>query len=117
MGDNLPPPFLTKTYDLVDDPGTDPVVSWGSQGTSFIVHKVSCAGMGATVACGGCTGRRAPRMRRPCTEGVHAPPHARDLTSQPPEFARDLLPRFFKHNVGLRDVGGRRARDCSAASL
>lgn len=50
-----PPPFLTKTYDLVDEPSSDPIVSWGPDGTSFVVWK-------------------------------------------PPEFARDLLPRHFKHN-------------------
>ncbi|GAX80596.1 hypothetical protein CEUSTIGMA_g8032.t1 [Chlamydomonas eustigma] len=49
------PPFLTKTYDLVDDPENSAIVSWNAHGNSFIVHK-------------------------------------------PPEFARDLLPRFFKHN-------------------
>ena len=27
-----PPPFLTKTYELVDDPSTDPIVSWGADG-------------------------------------------------------------------------------------
>ncbi|KAG2496875.1 hypothetical protein HYH03_005274 [Edaphochlamys debaryana] len=52
---NQPPPFLIKTYDLVDDPTTDNIVSWGADGTSFIVWK-------------------------------------------PPEFARDLLPKHFKHN-------------------
>lgn len=31
------PPFLTKTYDMVEDPSTDPVVSWSSAGNSFIV--------------------------------------------------------------------------------
>nr|XP_043613296.1 heat stress transcription factor A-3-like [Erigeron canadensis] len=31
------PPFLTKTYDLVDDPGLDPIISWGDTGASFIV--------------------------------------------------------------------------------
>ncbi|KAL6754311.1 hypothetical protein V8C86DRAFT_362561 [Haematococcus lacustris] len=50
-----PPPFLLKTYDLVDDSGTDNIVSWGADGSSFIVWK-------------------------------------------PPEFARDLLPKHFKHN-------------------
>ncbi|GFR46668.1 hypothetical protein Agub_g8283 [Astrephomene gubernaculifera] len=50
-----PPPFLIKTYDLVDDPATDNIVSWGADGCSFIVWK-------------------------------------------PPEFARDLLPKHFKHN-------------------
>lgn len=54
-GANQPPPFLTKTYELVDDPSTDGIVSWGVDGCSFIVWK-------------------------------------------PPEFARDLLPRHFKHN-------------------
>jgi len=32
-----PPPFLTKTYDLVEDPSTDQVVSWSRAGNSFVV--------------------------------------------------------------------------------
>lgn len=32
-----PPPFLTKTYDIVEDPETDAVVSWSSGRNSFIV--------------------------------------------------------------------------------
>ncbi|XBJ20003.1 hypothetical protein VPH35_010897 [Triticum aestivum] len=32
-----PPPFLTKTYDLVEDPATDQVVSWGRAGNTFVV--------------------------------------------------------------------------------
>ncbi|KAL9231179.1 hypothetical protein vseg_006436 [Gypsophila vaccaria] len=52
---NAPPPFLCKTYDMVDDPATDAVVSWSSTNNSFIVWN-------------------------------------------PPEFARDLLPKYFKHN-------------------
>ncbi|XP_027366240.1 heat stress transcription factor A-3-like [Abrus precatorius] len=31
------PPFLTKTFDLVDDPFLDPIISWGSNGGSFVV--------------------------------------------------------------------------------
>lgn len=50
-----PPPFLTKTYDMVDDHTTDNVVSWSESNNSFIVWN-------------------------------------------PPEFARDLLPKYFKHN-------------------
>ena len=50
-----PPPFLTKTYQLVDDSSTDEVVSWGSELVTFVVWK-------------------------------------------PMEFARDLLPNYFKHN-------------------
>ncbi|EPS69073.1 hypothetical protein M569_05693, partial [Genlisea aurea] len=50
-----PPPFLSKTYDMVDDPATDPVVSWSSGNNSFVVWNV-------------------------------------------PEFARDFLPKYFKHN-------------------
>ncbi|KAF3944731.1 hypothetical protein CMV_028826 [Castanea mollissima] len=52
---NSLPPFLTKTYEMVDDPSTDSVVSWSANNKSFIVWN-------------------------------------------PLEFARDLLPRFFKHN-------------------
>ncbi|CAO2838024.1 unnamed protein product [Amaranthus hypochondriacus] len=52
---NGPPPFLCKTYDMVDDPATDSVVSWSTTNNSFIVWN-------------------------------------------PPEFARDLLPKYFKHN-------------------
>ncbi|KAL8266990.1 hypothetical protein R6Q59_004334 [Mikania micrantha] len=52
---NAPPPFLVKTYDMVDDPSTDKVVSWSGTSNSFIVWD-------------------------------------------PPEFARDLLPKYFKHN-------------------
>ncbi|OAY50946.1 heat stress transcription factor B-4 [Manihot esculenta] len=52
---SVPAPFLTKTYQLVDDPTTDHIVSWGEDDTTFIVWR-------------------------------------------PPEFARDLLPNYFKHN-------------------
>ncbi|XAR60275.1 hypothetical protein NMG60_11033575 [Bertholletia excelsa] len=48
-------PFLTKTYQLVDDPRTDHIVSWGDHHSTFVVWR-------------------------------------------PPEFARDLLPNYFKHN-------------------
>ncbi|KAK8485690.1 hypothetical protein V6N13_023566 [Hibiscus sabdariffa] len=49
------PPFIAKTYEMVDDPSTDSIVSWSASDKSFIVWN-------------------------------------------PLEFARDLLPRFFKHN-------------------
>ncbi|KAG9454391.1 hypothetical protein H6P81_007295 [Aristolochia fimbriata] len=52
---NAPPPFLSKTYDMVEDPATDSIVSWSPSNNSFIVWN-------------------------------------------PPEFARDLLPKYFKHN-------------------
>ncbi|XP_068642373.1 heat stress transcription factor B-4-like [Aristolochia californica] len=52
---SVPAPFLTKTYQLVDDPSTDHIVSWGEDDTTFVVWR-------------------------------------------PPEFARDLLPNYFKHN-------------------
>ncbi|XP_072967755.1 heat stress transcription factor B-2b-like [Typha angustifolia] len=52
---SLPTPFLTKTYQLVDDPAVDDVISWNEDGTTFVVWR-------------------------------------------PAEFARDLLPKYFKHN-------------------
>ncbi|XP_074590719.1 heat stress transcription factor B-4d-like [Curcuma longa] len=52
----VPAPFLTKTYQLVDDSATDHIVSWGDdQVSTFVVWR-------------------------------------------PPEFARDVLPNYFKHN-------------------
>ncbi|KAI3977047.1 hypothetical protein MKX01_034026 [Papaver californicum] len=39
-----PPPFLTKTYEMVEDPGTDSIVSWSITRNSFIVwdlHKLA----------------------------------------------------------------------------
>ncbi|KAL0393503.1 UNVERIFIED_CONTAM: Heat stress transcription factor B-2b [Sesamum latifolium] len=52
---SVPTPFLTKTYQLVDDPSIDDFISWNEDGTTFIVWR-------------------------------------------PAEFARDLLPKYFKHN-------------------
>ncbi|GJM99315.1 hypothetical protein PR202_ga16405 [Eleusine coracana subsp. coracana] len=51
----LPTPFLTKTYQLVEDPAVDDVISWNEDGSTFVVWR-------------------------------------------PAEFARDLLPKYFKHN-------------------
>ncbi|KAA8517126.1 hypothetical protein F0562_017419 [Nyssa sinensis] len=34
-----PPPFLLKTYMLVEDPATDEVVSWNADGTAFVVWQ------------------------------------------------------------------------------
>ncbi|KAI4300419.1 hypothetical protein L6164_033802 [Bauhinia variegata] len=34
---NPVPPFLSKTFDLVDDPSLDPIISWSSTGGSFVV--------------------------------------------------------------------------------
>ncbi|KAI3822573.1 hypothetical protein L1987_10166 [Smallanthus sonchifolius] len=31
------PPFLSKTFDLVDDPRLDPIISWSDTGASFVV--------------------------------------------------------------------------------
>ncbi|CAD6254185.1 unnamed protein product [Miscanthus lutarioriparius] len=52
---SLPTPFIAKTYQLVDDPAVDDVISWNDDGSAFIVWR-------------------------------------------PAEFARDLLPKYFKHN-------------------
>lgn len=32
-----PPPFLSKTFEMVEDPSTDPIVSWSRARNSFIV--------------------------------------------------------------------------------
>ncbi|KAK6940769.1 Heat shock factor (HSF)-type, DNA-binding [Dillenia turbinata] len=37
LHDTGPPPFLTKTFDMVDDPITDQIVSWNKGGNSFVV--------------------------------------------------------------------------------
>lgn len=34
---SLPTPFLNKTYQLVDDPAIDDVISWNDDGSTFIV--------------------------------------------------------------------------------
>ncbi|KAL5705725.1 hypothetical protein ACHQM5_023988 [Ranunculus cassubicifolius] len=52
---SVPAPFLTKTYQIVEDRGTDDVISWNENGSAFVVWKSA-------------------------------------------EFARDLLPTYFKHN-------------------
>lgn len=36
---STPPPFLLKTYMLVEDPATDEVVSWNADGTGFVVWQ------------------------------------------------------------------------------
>ncbi|XP_022748274.1 heat stress transcription factor B-3-like, partial [Durio zibethinus] len=36
---STPPPFLLKTYMLVEDPTTDDVVSWNADGTGFVVWQ------------------------------------------------------------------------------
>jgi heat shock transcription factor, other eukaryote len=35
------PPFLSKTYDLVNEPALDGVISWGAAGNSFVVWDPS----------------------------------------------------------------------------
>ncbi|KAF8040665.1 hypothetical protein BT93_B2787 [Corymbia citriodora subsp. variegata] len=37
LAEGGPPPFLTKTFDMVEDPATDPIVSWSEARNSFIV--------------------------------------------------------------------------------
>ncbi|GAV77858.1 HSF_DNA-bind domain-containing protein [Cephalotus follicularis] len=37
---NSVPPFLSKTYDVVDDPSTNSVVSWSDSNNSFVVWNV-----------------------------------------------------------------------------
>ncbi|GAU15532.1 hypothetical protein TSUD_45690 [Trifolium subterraneum] len=40
LHENGPPPFLTKTYDIVDDPSTNHIVSWSRGNNSFGFKKV-----------------------------------------------------------------------------
>ncbi|KAK6929908.1 Heat shock factor (HSF)-type, DNA-binding [Dillenia turbinata] len=35
-----PPPFLNKTYEIVDDPNMDPIISWSKGFNSFVVWDV-----------------------------------------------------------------------------
>ncbi|XP_021644844.2 heat stress transcription factor A-3 [Hevea brasiliensis] len=37
LQENPMPPFLSKTYDLVNDRTLDPIISWGTTGESFVV--------------------------------------------------------------------------------
>jgi heat shock transcription factor len=37
LQNTAPPPFLTKTYDMVDDHTTDAIVSWSTSSNSFVV--------------------------------------------------------------------------------
>lgn len=36
---SVPAPFLIKTYPMVDEPGTDHIVSWGEDDNTFVVWK------------------------------------------------------------------------------
>ncbi|KAK8593587.1 hypothetical protein V6N12_045664 [Hibiscus sabdariffa] len=36
---STPPPFLLKTYMLVEDPATDDVISWNTDGSGFVVWQ------------------------------------------------------------------------------
>ena len=39
VGGGGPAPFLTKTHQMVEERGTDEVISWSEQGRSFVVWK------------------------------------------------------------------------------
>ncbi|XP_074280732.1 heat stress transcription factor A-7a-like [Silene latifolia] len=44
LHDMGPPPFLTKTYEMVENPDIDDIISWGNNGLTFVVwdpHKFS----------------------------------------------------------------------------
>jgi hypothetical protein len=51
----MPAPFLSKTYELVDDPASNSVISWGEDGNTFVVWN-------------------------------------------PSSLAKEVLPKYFKHN-------------------
>lgn len=36
---STPPPFLLKTYMLIEDPATDSIISWNADGTGFVVWQ------------------------------------------------------------------------------
>ncbi|KAJ1415124.1 Winged helix-like DNA-binding domain superfamily [Sesbania bispinosa] len=38
---NMVPPFLSKTYEMVDDSSTDSIVSWGHNNNTFVVWNVT----------------------------------------------------------------------------
>jgi heat shock transcription factor len=69
----VPAPFLTKTYDLVDDPATDNIVSWA---TSTCDHHDDDPDAASCCCCCCCA----------------------FVVWRPPEFAKDILPNYFKHN-------------------
>ncbi|KAF5187854.1 Heat shock factor protein hsf8 [Thalictrum thalictroides] len=39
--DKRPAPFLLKCYDMINDPSTDAIISWGSTDTSFVIWDMS----------------------------------------------------------------------------
>lgn len=44
LKESAPPPFLRKTFEMVDDPEMDSVISWSCTGESFVVwdpHRFS----------------------------------------------------------------------------
>merc|ERR1711976_486289 len=36
---NKPTPFVRKTFELVSDQSTNPIVGWSSEGTSFLIYN------------------------------------------------------------------------------
>lgn len=37
MSSDAPPPFLSKTYEIVDDPENQSIIGWAPDGRSFVV--------------------------------------------------------------------------------
>jgi hypothetical protein len=118
------PASRPRSYDLVEDPATDGVVSWGPDGTrcargagagrwrppawrraqAGAALRGAAAGQAApaparcTPAACGCAAASAPNRPPLTPPSLALTSHPSFIVWQPADFARDLLPQQFKHN-------------------